>query len=87
MAKEVLIREAQILELFEGEFVNENNEKQSYFQFRVFQPNQQSDFMTVVKLKLDQLKDASALVGKTVNLLTEQKSYQGKISYHFASVV
>lgn len=87
MAKEVLIREAQVLELYEGEFENDEGKKQSYYQLRVFQFGEQSDFLTVVKLKLDQLKDAASLVGKKVNMLTEQKQYGNKISYHFASVV
>ena len=86
MAKEVFIRDAEVLELYQGEFENDDNKKQPYYQLRVYQHGQQSDFLTVVKLKPEQLKIARDLVGTKVNLLTEQKSYGNKISYHFAAV-
>lgn len=87
MAKEVLIRDAEVLEVYQGEFENDKQEKIPYHQARVFQRNQQSDFMTVVKLKSDQVLTAKSLVGKKVNLLTEQKAFQNKVSYHFKEVI
>jgi hypothetical protein len=86
MPKQIFLNDATILELYEGEFEDENKEKKPYYQLRAYQFGHQSDFLTVIKLTEKQLETVKPLVHKKVNLLLEQKAFNGRISYHFSKV-
>lgn len=91
MAKEVLIRDAEVLELYQGQFIPKDAQPGEapvpYYQLRVYQKNQQSDFMTVIKVKSNEVNEVSSLVGSQISILTEAKEYNGKSSYHYAGVI
>jgi hypothetical protein len=89
MAKEVLLRDVEVLELYKGEFETKDKpgQKMPYYQLRCYQMNQQSDYMTVVKVTSKEVSEVSALVGSTVSLLTDQRAFNGKISYHYLGVM